>query len=210
VANAIKKFLNSGPALWGLRIFACALLLFAVLLSFFGDRREKAYVDACVAAYAQAPTYTDTLKVDLFVPDSPGNVGSRGQLGGRGCGAWRRAGSFREGSSRGHLPAGPSGMAAGHPPLLFTLPDSGGYLLNGGRIEQDSLAVHLAAILGPRDPRGRRVFVRDNSKRPWADVERLVQEVERIGGMAYDPDVSGWSREIPAPDASEDSLRKAP
>ena len=71
------------------------------------------------------------------------------------------------------------------------LPDSCGYVFNGQQVPTDSLVVKLQSIFAPKDSTSRAIFVVDNPRRAWTDVERVADAARAAGGWAFDARSSG-------------------
>ena len=78
--------------------------------------------------------------------------------------------------------------------LVFELPDTGGYLVNTVPVDTTRLLALLHEVFDPRPPSFRAAFVRDNVKRPWADVQVLVRKGQEAGVAIFDADSSGFPR----------------
>jgi hypothetical protein len=86
--------------------------------------------------------------------------------------------------------------------LVFELPDSGGYVVNGVPIEADRIDTVVGEAFAGRAPLQRAVVVWDNPHRPWADLQPIIVAARARGGEAYDAARSGWSRireQLPPP-----------
>jgi hypothetical protein len=82
--------------------------------------------------------------------------------------------------------------------LVFTLPDSGGFLANTRPLDSVEVEAQLRTVFAPW-PSGRRaVFVWDNPRRRDAG-QWIRQAAERAGGAAFDAELSGWPRQLPGP-----------
>ena len=82
--------------------------------------------------------------------------------------------------------------------LVFELPDSGGYLANSTAVDTSRILILLNEVFVPRPADRRPVFVHDNSKRPWSDVEFLVRKSQEAGVAIFDADSSGFRRVVTA------------
>jgi len=83
--------------------------------------------------------------------------------------------------------------------IVFTLPDTGGYLANGAPIDTARLLRILSEVFAPRPASLRAVFVWHNDRRPWGDEELIARMAAAAGGRAFDAALSGWPREEPPP-----------
>ena len=75
--------------------------------------------------------------------------------------------------------------------FTFSLPDTGGFLLNKMPLDTAELSGLLRQYAAARHPHLRVAFVIDNPKRPWADVEYLLHETQVAGVHLFDFDRSG-------------------
>ena len=80
--------------------------------------------------------------------------------------------------------------------LVFELPDSGGYLVNGAPADTTRLVALLHEVFDPRPEELRAVFVHDNPKRSWSDVQVLVGKARQAGVAIFDADSSGFRRDF--------------
>jgi hypothetical protein len=78
--------------------------------------------------------------------------------------------------------------------LVFQLPDSGGYLVNGVAIEPGRIDTIIGEAFSSRPADLRAVIVWDNPRRDWADIQRVATAARVRGGAAYDAAASGWPR----------------
>ena len=76
--------------------------------------------------------------------------------------------------------------------ILFELPDTGGYLVNGTPLDTTRIISLLHEVFDPRPAEFRAAFLRDNPKRPWRDVQFLVTRARVAGVEVFDADRSGW------------------
>ena len=83
--------------------------------------------------------------------------------------------------------------------LVFELPDSGGYLVNGVPIAASEIPRQVAAVLSTRQPERRAVFVWHNARRQWKDVLHIQRSAREAGGEAFDAELSGWPRQVQGP-----------
>jgi hypothetical protein len=83
--------------------------------------------------------------------------------------------------------------------LAFELPDSGGYLVNGMSLDTAPIREQLKAVFGQRPQRQRAVVVWYNPNRPWSDFQFIQREAREAGGEAFDAELSGWPKQVPAP-----------
>ena len=74
--------------------------------------------------------------------------------------------------------------------VLVQLPDSGGFVVNGETLPQDSIPARLAAVFSTRPEAGRVVLVVDNPARR-ADAQWLSRAARMGGGAAFDAELSG-------------------
>ena len=77
-----------------------------------------------------------------------------------------------------------------HNKLVFELPDSGGYLVNGTPLDTARLPNIWHQDFDLRPPNLRAAFVVDNPKRPWRDVEFLITSAQTAGVQLFDADRS--------------------
>ena len=92
---------------------------------------------------------------------------------------------------RPHLPASYGSFRRIDNALLFSLPDSGGYLVNTQRLDTTKLPGILHMVFdGPSAPQ-RAVFILDNPKRPWSDVKALARIIRRANVEVFDAELSG-------------------
>lgn len=117
-------------------------------------------------------------------------------IAGAGCSAPDPALSdVRNSSAR--LPAADSISGLLDSPVVFGLPDSGGFLLNDQPIPQAEIPARLATLLAARAAEHRAVLVLDNPKRR-PDAQWIARATLSAGGRAFDAQLSGW----PAPPPS--------
>ena len=95
---------------------------------------------------------------------------------------------------RPHLQAAFGGYRHVDNTLVFELPDTGGYLVNTVPLDTTRLVALLHEVFDVRPESVRAVFVRDNIKRPWTDVEVLVRKSRAAGVLIFDADSSGFPR----------------
>jgi hypothetical protein len=100
----------------------------------------------------------------------------------------------RTDSPRRHLAAAYGSYRHVDNTLLFELPDTGGYLVNGVLLDTGRLVGILHEIFDVRPSSLRAVFVRDNVKRPWSNVDVLVRKSAEAGVAIFDADSSGFPR----------------
>jgi len=82
-------------------------------------------------------------------------------------------------------PASDSVLRAG-PYIVLSLPDTGGYSINGQPVRRDSLAWHLRAIYEPRAVQQRVLFFRIGRQRALADVAWAARQAQVAGARVYD------------------------
>ena len=80
--------------------------------------------------------------------------------------------------------------------LVFELPDTGGYLVNTVAADTSRLVTVFHEVFDSRPQELRAVFVHDNPKRPWSDVEVLVRKAREAGIAIFDADSSGFRRDF--------------
>jgi hypothetical protein len=80
---------------------------------------------------------------------------------------------------------------------LFTLPDSGGFLINGAPIARDRLALTLREIFAARDAGNRVAFVWPVSATRCGDLQYLERVTNAAGGPLFDAAASGWPKVAP-------------
>jgi len=81
--------------------------------------------------------------------------------------------------------------------FVFVLPDSGGFLVNGQPLPRAAIPDQLQALFGPRAPEMRAVLVWDNPRRR-VDAQWISAVARAAGGDAFDAELSGWPRALPA------------
>jgi len=111
-------------------------------------------------------------------------------------------GCARTDGQRARLPAAYGSYRHVDNTLVFELPDSGGYLVNGVPLDTGRLVAILHEVFDARPAPVRAAFVRDNVKRPWSDVEVLVRKTREAGVAIFDADSSGFPKPfgtIPSP-----------
>jgi hypothetical protein len=81
--------------------------------------------------------------------------------------------------------------------LVFELPDSGGYIVNGVPLDTAAIREQITALFSQRAPGQRAVFVWNNPTRAWRDVAPLQRYAQQAGGQAFDAELSGWPRQVP-------------
>ena len=81
--------------------------------------------------------------------------------------------------------------------LVFELPDSGGYVVNGIALDTVAIKDQLKAVFTLRPPSQRAVVVWHNPIRPWRDAQRIQRYAQEAGGEAFDAELSGWPKHIP-------------
>lgn len=89
-------------------------------------------------------------------------------------------------SPRPHLPAAFAGYRALDNTLLIGLPDSGGYTVNGMPVDSTRLGRLFHQVFDSWEPSRRGAFLLDNPKRPWRDVELVVEEGWEAGVLVFD------------------------
>ena len=102
----------------------------------------------------------------------------------------------RPGAPRPTLPAAHGSYKRVDNTLVFELPDTGGYLVNTVPADTTRLVALLHEVFDPRPAELRAVFVHDNPKRPWSDVEVLVRKAREAGIAIFDADSSGFRRDF--------------
>jgi hypothetical protein len=80
---------------------------------------------------------------------------------------------------------------------LFTLPDSGGFLINGAPISRDRLAPTMRGIFAAREAGNRVAFVWPVSASRCGDLRYLEQVTRAAGGPLFDAAASGWPTVAP-------------
>ncbi|HET7585857.1 MAG TPA: hypothetical protein VFK13_13155 [Gemmatimonadaceae bacterium] len=80
---------------------------------------------------------------------------------------------------------------------LFTLPDSGGFVVNGVSIERARIGPLLRETFAQRSSEVRAVFVWRPGPSRCADLRYIAEQAKAAGGAAYDAEASGWPREEP-------------
>jgi len=83
--------------------------------------------------------------------------------------------------------------------LAFELPDSGGYLVNGMPLDAAAIGEQLKVVFAQRPQRQRAVVVWYNPKRAWSDAQLIQRRAQEAGGEAFDAELSGWPKQVPAP-----------
>jgi hypothetical protein len=96
------------------------------------------------------------------------------------------------------LPAATSGYHVDNT-LVFELPDSGGYLVNGVLLDTAAIREQIATVFAQRAQEQRAVLVWNNPTRAWRDVELIQRYAQQAGGQAFDAESSGWPRQVPPP-----------
>ena len=79
---------------------------------------------------------------------------------------------------------------------LFTLPDSGGFLLGATPIPRERLESTLREAFERREGSSRVAFVWPVTARRCADLRFLEQATRAAGGPLFDAASSGWPREL--------------
>jgi len=87
---------------------------------------------------------------------------------------------------RPHLPAAFAGYRALDNTLLIELPDSGGYTVNGIPVDSARLGRRFHQVFDSWEPSRRGAFLLDNPKRPWRDVEVVVEKAWEAGVLVFD------------------------
>lgn len=82
--------------------------------------------------------------------------------------------------------------------LAFTLPDTGGFLVNGLAIERAKIGPLLREFLAARPANARAVVVWRPSPSRCDDVAFIAAQAKGSGGAAFDADRSGWPRPVPS------------
>jgi len=98
----------------------------------------------------------------------------------------------RSQSPRPHLQAAYGDYRKVDNTLVFQLPDTGGYLVNGVPLDTAHLPQLLHEVFDPRPPYLRAAMLFDNPRRPWGDIEVLARKAEAAGVQLFDADRSGW------------------
>jgi hypothetical protein len=75
--------------------------------------------------------------------------------------------------------------------FAFTLPDTGGYIVNTVPIPEHDIPSQLEALFKERPAELRAIVVWDNPLRR-GDAQRLAAMAEAAGGRAFDAELSGW------------------
>jgi len=78
-----------------------------------------------------------------------------------------------------------------HTSITFELPDTGGLLANGEPIDTSRVEGLLRDVFSAREQEQRAVFVIDNPRRAWADIESIRTKARRAGGEVFDAELSG-------------------
>ena len=78
-----------------------------------------------------------------------------------------------------------------HTSITFELPDSGGLLANGEPVDTSKVEGLLREVFAARQPEQRAVFVIDNPRRAWTEIESIRSIARRAGGEAFDAELSG-------------------
>jgi hypothetical protein len=76
--------------------------------------------------------------------------------------------------------------------LAFTLPDTGGFSVNGQAIERDRIGPFLQEFFASRPPNTRAIVVWRPSAARCADVAYIADQARANGGAAFDAARSGW------------------
>ncbi len=74
--------------------------------------------------------------------------------------------------------------------VLVQLPDSGGFVLDGAALVQDSIPDRLGTLFASRDTAQRVVLVVDNPARR-EDAQWIARAARMHGGTAFDAELSG-------------------
>lgn len=101
------------------------------------------------------------------------------------------------GEARPHLPAAFAGYRALDNTLLIELPDSGGYTVNGIPVDSTRIGRLFHQVFDSWEPSRRGAFLLDNPKRPWRDVELVVEKGWEAGVLVFD---AARSRHMPLRD----------
>ena len=104
---------------------------------------------------------------------------------------------WREPNVSCQLPAATGDFRRADAVPLFTLPDSGGFLINGAPIARDRLQPILGEIFAVREVGTRVAFAWPVSVSRCADLRYLEQVARGAGGPLFDAAASGWPREVP-------------
>ena len=99
-------------------------------------------------------------------------------------------------TSRPQLPAAYGSYRHVDNTLVFELPDTGGYVVNTVPADTARLVALFHEVFDGRPKELRAVFVHDNVKRPWSDVEILVVKAREAGVEIFDADRSGFRRDF--------------
>ena len=83
--------------------------------------------------------------------------------------------------------------------LAFTLPDTGGFSVNGQAVERARIGPLLQEFFASRPPNTRAVVVWRSSAARCADVAYIAAQARANGGAAFDAARSGW----PTPEPPE-------
>ena len=95
-------------------------------------------------------------------------------------------------SPRPRLPAASGDYRKVDNTLVFELPDTGGYLVNGVPLDTARLLSLLHEVFDQRQPYLRVAMLLDNPRRPWSDVQLLVRQTQAAGVQLFDAERSGW------------------
>jgi hypothetical protein len=68
----------------------------------------------------------------------------------------------------------------------FTLPDTGGFVVNGAPIARERIPEFLREVFAVRPPEARATFVWPAARQRCADVAFIAQAAQAAGGAAYD------------------------
>ena len=94
--------------------------------------------------------------------------------------------------------------------LVFELPDTGGYLVNGVPLDTTHLLQLLHEVFDQKQPYLRAAMLFDNPRRPWSELQVLVRNTQAAGVQLFDAERSGWrlpGRWDTIPTISKDSVR---
>ena len=95
-------------------------------------------------------------------------------------------------SSRPRLPAAYGDYRKVDNTLVFELPDTGGYLVNGVPLDTAQLLQLLHEVFDQRRPYLRAAMLLDNPRRPWSDIQVLVRQTQAAGVQLFDAERSAW------------------
>ena len=92
------------------------------------------------------------------------------------------------------LPAAPAPQRDVDQTAVFSLPDTGGFLVNGQPIARERVGPLLQELFATRRPADRATFVWAAPMTRCDDVPFLAKSARAAGGNAYDAAGSGWPR----------------